>query len=54
MYKIDIQYGAREIISKGKLVGEVLTHLLNMVINEKIQKDNFKLMSEDRRFIDSR
>lgn len=28
-------------IKEGKLVGEVLTHLLNMVIDEKIQNDNF-------------
>lgn len=41
-------------IKEGKLVGEVLTHLLNMVIDEKIQNDNFKLMLEARRFIDSR
>lgn len=41
-------------IKEGKLVGEVLTHLLNMVIDEKVQNDNFKLILEARQFIDSR
>lgn len=41
-------------VKEGKLVGEVLTHLLNMVIDGKMQNDNFKLLAEARQFIDSR
>ncbi len=54
----DLNISGRDIMSlgvpEGKIVGEVLTHLLNMVIDGKIRNDRAELMAEAKQFIDSR
>lgn len=54
----DLAVGGHDIksvgVPEGKFVGEVLTHLLNMVIDGKIQNAQLELMAEARQFIDSR